>query len=274
MAAVAAQLGWEFMPWQTLVVYEALRHQGGRLTYRDVAVSTPRQSGKSTLVLALLLHRLMSAPAQRVVYAAQSRLAARVKLIDDWWPRIERSPLGALFTLRTANGAESLRCSNGSQMTLLSTESSAGHGSSIDMAVLDECWSLSAESEQAVKPAAATRANAQIWLLSTAGTEKSVWWRSKVDAGRTEAELGSASGMLYFEWSAADGVDLADPEMWQTWHPALHRTIEPSVLAADLASMDPNEWSRAYGNVWPSDGGGWRVISQEAWDAAAWPEGT
>ena len=60
-------------------VCRALEHVDGHLAYRDVAVGTPRQSGKSSLVLSLIVYRMLSAPSQRLVYGAQTRLAARVR---------------------------------------------------------------------------------------------------------------------------------------------------------------------------------------------------
>jgi phage terminase large subunit-like protein len=258
------------MPWQRHVVDVALEHHdAGRLVYRDVAIGTPRQSGKSVLVLAVVLHRMLSAPAQRVVYGAQTRLAARVRLFDTWWPRIRRSPLRELFSLTRATGAESLRSSNGSVMSLLSTDEAAGHGETLDLGVLDECWSLDASAEQSVRPAMATRANAQLWMLSTAGTERSVFWRSKVDAGRTAAEVGVTDGLAYFEWSAADDVDVTDPATWPEFMPALGHTVEESTIAADLRTMQLAEWRRAYANQWPDEADqGWAVIPRDVWEAS------
>ncbi len=92
----------------------------------------------------LIVYRMLSAPSQRLVYGAQTRLAARVKLFDVWLPRIRRSPFKDLFTLSRATGAETLRCSNGSTLALLSTDESAGHGETVDLGILDECWSLDA----------------------------------------------------------------------------------------------------------------------------------
>src|SRR5207247_974721 len=104
------------------------------------------------------------------------------------------------FTLTRATGAESLRSVNGSVMYLLSADEGASHGETLDLAVLDECWRLDASAEQACRPAMSTRVNGQFWCLSTAGTARSVFWRSKVDAGRTVAELGLTEGMCFFEW--------------------------------------------------------------------------
>jgi hypothetical protein len=61
---------------------------------------------------------MLAALRQRVVYGAQTRLAARTKLLEIWYPRIRRSPLGDLFSLTRATGAETLRCANGSAMSL------------------------------------------------------------------------------------------------------------------------------------------------------------
>ena len=270
LATVAETLGWELLPWQSLVAGRALEHQGGQLAYRDVAVGTPRQSGKSTLVLSLIIFRMLSAPGQRVVYGAQTRLAARTKLFDVWWPRIRRSALGPMFSLSRATGAEALRSANGSSLSLMSTDESAAHGETVDLGVLDECWALDASSEQSLKPAMSTRSNAQLWCLSTAGTVRSLFWRSKVDQGRAAAQLGVTEGSAFFEWSAADDVDVTDPASWPEFHPAVNFTIAPETIAADLRAMPLSEWRRAYANQWLDDvdASGWAVIPRDLWLAA------
>lgn len=270
LAAVAAKLGVDLMGWQRHVADVGLEHVDGRLAYRDVAIATPRQSGKSILLLSVILHRMISAP-QKVTYAAQTRLAARTRLFDNWWPRIRRSPLRDMFTLSRATGAETLRCANGSTMTLLSAEESAGHGDTLDLAVLDEAWALDASSEQAVRPAMVTRKNAQIWIVSTAGTDKSVFWRSKVDAGRTVVGAGIVDGFAYHEWSAPDDAEPGDPATWAACMPALGITVDESTIAADMAAMAPPEFRRAYLNQWPdATFEGWKVIPKDVWERARW----
>lgn len=267
----AVQLGFEFMPWQRHVASVALeRNEDGRLAYREVAVSVPRQSGKSSALFALIVWRMLSAPGQKCIYGAQTRLSARTRLFDTWWPRLRRSPLGSMFSLSKATGAETLRCSNGSLLTLLSSEESAGHGDTLDLAVLDEAWALTAAAEQAVRPAMATRRNAQMWLTSTAGTERSVFWNTKCAAGRDFAQAGYTDGAAYFEWSMPpDAPDIGDPALWRSFHPALDRTIDEAAIAADFMSMEPEEFMRAYGNVPASDRiSGWQVISRDDWTAA------
>lgn len=265
----AARLGTALMPWQVLVADAALEHDAGRLAYRDVVVTVPRQSGKTTLMLAAVVHRMLAAPHQRVAYGAQTRLAARGKLFDTLWPTLRRSPLGGLFRLVRGMGSESLRAANGSLLMLLSTEESAGHGETLDLVVLDECWALTSATEQAVRPALVTRPNGQLWMLSTAGTARSAWWRGKVEAGRLAATSGLDSGVAYFEWSAPEGVEVGDPTGWGEFMPALGHTIDETVVAADLAAMQPAEWRRAYANQWPDESHeGWAVVDRDAWGDA------
>jgi phage terminase large subunit-like protein len=257
------------LPWQRLVLDGALEHENGRLAYRTVTVSVPRQSGKTLLMLTVLLHRMLSAPDQRCVYAAQNRLSARARLLDTWWPKISRSPLASKFKISRGMGGEALRSSNGSLLTLLSTDESAGHGDVLDLAILDECWALDQRAEQSTRPAMVTRKNAQSWQVSTAGNAKSVWWRSKIDGGRAAADAGVTVNSAFFEWAADPGDDMADPATWRRCMPGLGFIAEEATIAADAQVMTPGEFRRAYGNLWPDQlGDGWQVIPQSVWEQA------
>src|SRR4029453_9169634 len=77
-AEVAEALGLELLPWQRQVLNVALEHVRGRLSYRDVIISVPRQSGKSTLMLAVIVHRLLS-PRPHAVYGPQNPPPSRPK---------------------------------------------------------------------------------------------------------------------------------------------------------------------------------------------------
>jgi phage terminase large subunit-like protein len=258
------------MEWQRYVADLALEHDDGLLVYRDIDLSIGRQMGKSTTVLALVVYRMLSAPGQWLIYAAQSRLAARRKLLDVWWPRLRRSPLRDLFTISKGTGMEALRSHNGSILTLLSEDETSGHGDSIDLVVLDECWSQTEAAEAAVVPAMITRPNAQIWRLSTAGTLKSVYWRSRVDAGRLAAGMGLSDGTAFVEWAADPDDDPTSPATWRRCMPALGITIDEATVTKTLASMGLTRFKRAGLNLWPdeSDLGWLGPIKADVWAAA------
>src|SRR6478735_12534651 len=69
------------MRWQRDALTVALQRRAGRRLFRDVTVTVPRQSGKSTLVLVLAVWLMTSAPRRRGVYPAQARVSARQKLL-------------------------------------------------------------------------------------------------------------------------------------------------------------------------------------------------
>jgi phage terminase large subunit-like protein len=267
---VALQLGLRLLPWQRRVLMTSLEQARGRPAYRDVLVSVPRQSGKSSLALSLILWRMLEAPDTRVLYSAQTRQAAREKLLATWWPRVARSELGERFSLFRGFGSETLLGDNGSSLQLLSATESAGHGETTDLTIVDEAWvHQDSRIEQAVRPTMATRPQAQFWAMSTAGTAKSVWWRAKSDAGRAAAEMGVADGLCCLEWSAPEASNPADEATWWATMPALGRLIDVETVRTDLANMGVAEFRRAYLNQWPDPAGeGWRVFNQEKWRAA------
>lgn len=265
----AKRIGLDLLPWQRQVVNAGLEQHRGRPAYRDVVVSVPRQSGKSTLTLALIVWQMTEYPGSRVLYGAQTRVAARQKMLETWWPRLAGSPLAADVKLFRGFGNETITHANGSVLGLLSANESAGHGETTDLVIVDEAW-VHADSrvEQAVRPTMATRPRAQIWTVSTAGTPKSVWFRGKLDAGRAAAEMGVGDGVACFEWSAPDGANPADPVTWRRTMPALNTLTDERTVAADLASMGVTEFKRAYLNIWPDPAGdGWSVVGQDTWSA-------
>ncbi len=255
---MARLLGRSFMPHQQQIADVAGEvDERGIPYYREIRIALPRQSGKTLFALSETLDRLLgwSVEPQRSVYTAQSRLAARAKL-EEYYEIVRKGPLDPLIAFRRQTGMESFRCANGSTLELSATEQASGHGPTLDQAVLDECWAqLDSRLEAAARPAMSTRPEAQMFLLSTAGTEESLWWRSKIDDGRARAEAGQRSGVAFFEWAAADDDDPDDEATWWSCMPALGRTVSVETIRADRDGMEPAEWERAYLNRWKSSGG-------------------
>ena len=113
MAATARRLGLHLLPWQRLVLSVALKQSRGRPAYRDVLISMPRQSGKSTLVLARIAWQMAGRPGSRILYGAQTRVAARQKMLATWRPMLSRAPLGEDLRLFRGFGNETIEHANG-----------------------------------------------------------------------------------------------------------------------------------------------------------------
>jgi len=265
------------MPWQRHVVdiaYE-VNPDTGRLVYREVRLTVPRQSGKTTLMLAVMTHRcLLMGDRQRVFYTAQTGKDARLKWEDEHVPVLERSPFGSLISVRRTNGSEAIRWQNGSLWSLLATTESAGHGAQADTGVLDEAFAyVDDRLEQAMKPAMVTRPQPQLWIVSTAGTEDSLYLNEKIDDGRMRAAAGQTSSVAYFEWSAPEDADPGSEETWFGCMPALGLTVPVDAIRSDFESMREPEFRRAYLNQRQDRAAAapWQVISEDSWRECADP---
>lgn len=285
---IARRLGKPLMPWQQHVVDVALElDPDGSLHYGEVVLSLPRQSGKSALVLAWIIHRLVVMPLvlgrQRVTYTAQLRSKARAKLEKDW---SEELRLAADFTeieqrsrllpqhptewkLSLNNGQENIRLGRGNFLQIDAPSRSGGHGDTLDVGVIDEAWvHEDDEVETGMSPTMATRVAPQFLIVSAAGEARSKYFWRKVRAGRVAGFTGDHGRTAYFEWSAlgawdpkvtGPGVllgDPGDPEVWEACSPALGRTIGLRFLEGEWdkarrggrAAIDL--FIRSYLNMW------------------------
>lgn len=250
-------MGQPFMPWQHLMVDVACEiDDEGLPVYREIVVTVPRQSGKTTLFLGVEVQRcigwaqMLGAP-QNVVYSAQTGADARKKLLNDQIPILERHKrtLG-IAQITRANGNESVRFGNGSKIELLASGADAGHGRIVDAAMNDEIFADDdMRRDQAMIPAMATRPAAQAWNASTMGTPDSVNLNAKVEKGRLAVEQGRQSGICYVEFSADPGADPEDPKTWLTCMPALGHTIGLSVVKHAFDSMPLGEFRRSFLNI-------------------------
>ena len=239
--------------------------------------TVPRQSGKTTLVLAWELHRALRwGTPQQIVYTAQTAQDARKKLFKDQIPAIERSPLrSALDRIVKARGEEGLIFKNGSLLDITASTETAMHGRTLDLVVIDEAFADKTNArEQAALPAMATRRDAQMLILSTAGTVESTFLKRKVERGREAVEAGETDGIAYFEWSADPDADIHDPETWQ-FHPGLGLIVDESTLRHAYGSHEPDDFARAWLNRWTVHSE--TLIAPAAWqkclDKKAAPDG-
>jgi phage terminase large subunit-like protein len=280
VAATARVLGWDLMPWQQDVnAVSTELDESGAFVYRQVVVEVPRQQGKSVDLLSMMVSRALRKPGTQIAYTAQTRLDAAHRLLDVWWPRIRRSALEPKVTPRKKSGSEALMFENGSMIGLVSSEEVSGHGDTLHLGVIDEAWAQRDDHlEQAMRPAMMTIPDAQLLIVSTAGTEKSPYFRSKVDDGRARAEMGLTDTGCYVGYSAPDDADPSAPATWYGCMPALGvmrpdgTGVTEATVAADFSLMKLAEFRRAYLCQWPEVANpGWDAISQEAWEACRNP---
>jgi phage terminase large subunit-like protein len=268
------------MPWQQHVADVALEIDPatGNLAYREVWLTIPRQSGKTTLILPVVVLRSAISKylggRQRMLYAAQTRNDARSKWEEDFVEDLKAArKMRGKFAVKLQTGSEHVRFLDRSTFGPIATTEKAGHGKTLDLGCLDEVFAQTDDRvEQAWRPAMLTRANAQFWGVSTAGTlEASHYLLSKVKAGRRIVEGGSTGRIAYFEWSAEDDADPESPATWRSCMPALGFTVTEDTIRAELESAvsgnNLNLFLRAYLNRWVDRDLGEQVIPASAWAA-------
>lgn len=279
VAEVAKRLGFDLMPWQREVLDIAFELEApGVLWYSEVNDFAPRQQGKTTKMLPVAVHRCTKwRRPQNVAYFAQSRNAARKKFIDEFLP-IVGGARGVPMTPRLALGSEAMLFGNHSRWGLDAPTKTAGHGDTLDLALIDEGFSHEDDRvEQATGPAQLTRPSPQTWVFSAAGDENSTYLWRKILAGRALVESGVDARTAYFEWSAPEHADPGSEDTWRACMPALGYTVKLERIRQlwDKAQRDGVDgidlFRRAYLFQWPkvpvlADAAPkWAVIDREAW---------
>jgi hypothetical protein len=239
-----------FLPWQRLVsdVANEIDPETGLLWYETVVIVVPRQQGKTTLLEPTLVSAALRRPDVDVVYTAQDRQMSKRRLIDELADkRLGRRPeLAGQFKVRRSNGSESIRWTNGSQITTVANTDEAGHGLTLDLACLDEAFSHDDLTVvTALEPTTITRPDPQVWIVSTVGDGSDGLLQHYQELGETSLS-DPASRIAYFEWSATDDDDRDDPETWARVMPALGHTIDPDRVRGRRATLTAEVFDRAY----------------------------
>lgn len=270
--AVAALLGTPLMPWQARAARIASeRRPDGSWRYPIMVVTVPRQSGKTTLLRAVMAHRAMTRPDWLGFYTAQTGKDATARW-KDLVKIINRNEVLRGYTrTREAAGSPGL--------TFLRTESvispfaptpTSLHGYTPPFVGLDECFAHSEDDGTdlmgAVMPAQSTLIDRQMWLISTKGDASSTWFHSWVDRARAATRDPNAT-IGHIEYCAHEDADLYDPHTWATYHPALGHTMTTDALAEQALHCPPGEWRRAYGNLTSTTSEA--VLDLNVWDNLA-----
>jgi hypothetical protein len=102
-----------------------------------------------------------------------------------------------------------------------------------------------------------TRASAQLWIASNAGTDASQWWADKLALGRSYVESDIRERVCLIEYAAAPDDDPADPATWYAAQPSLGVTYPEDAVRvrwdAAVASGQVDNFRREYLNVWTRD---------------------
>lgn len=217
-------------PWQEwLVVHAGELLPDGRPRFRQVLTLVARQNGKTELLVILSLYwlfvervGLVLGTSTNLDYARESwdkavSLAESTVILNDEIP-----PKNGI---RRANGEQTLATVWKGRYKIAASNRKGGRSLTIDRLIMDELrehhdWTA----YSAAVPATNAVRDAQIWMITNAGDDKSVVLNSIRD--QAIAEIDSAGRIGIFEWSAPDGSEPDDIEALASANPNLGHRID------------------------------------------------
>ncbi|MDU2457228.1 MAG: hypothetical protein E7D38_06235 [Staphylococcus epidermidis] len=268
---LAAVAGLELLPWQQIVLRNALGEKHDRWAAFEVGLVVPRQNGKNVVIMARQLAGLFLFGEELQVHTSHrfktTRAAHRdlVKLIEgvpDLKGEVQACPTS------TENTAIILR--NGNRIEFLARQGGSGRGLSGDTVYLDEAFNLSTETVSDLMPTLSARRRPQLWYTSSAGMESSEVLsalRERVlkapEDEKTLAYFEWSARLDEFEWDSVEAVQQSNPSLgyFQDWE-----WIENAELRT-MREHAEEQYKRERLGVWAEKGGD-AVIGPELWRAA------
>jgi len=270
VADLSARLGVVLDEWQEDVFQAAMGERGdGRWASRLVGVSTPRQNGKSQLIVARAMAGVLLFDEKTIICSAHQTDTAREvfqRLLDiiDSNPSVERR----VDSVMKALGREYIRFKGGQTIRIKARSISGSRGFSADCLLLDEAQILGRPAWSSILPTMSARENPQAWLLGTPPTPS--------DDGEVFAQLrdqgiaGTGRRMAYLEWSADEQDDLDAEATWAKANPAYGSRIQREAIEAERSSMSDEQFAMERLGMWSADSAT-RVIDETSWLAVADP---
>ena len=262
---LAAGFGLSLDPWQENVLQAAMGERtDGTWAARQVAVSAPRQNGKSEIIVARALAGVLLFDEQTIIVSAHQQDTAREvfsRILDliEQFPALERR----VESVMRAVNREYIRFTSGQTIRFKARSNGSGRGFSCDCLLLDEAQILGAAAWSAILPTMSARPNPQAWLLGTPPTEN--------DDGEVFERLrsigleGKEPRVAYLEWSADPDAAIDDPETWASANPAYGTRIGHEAIATELASMGEEQFRMERLGIWPAVARHIPVIKASEW---------
>jgi phage terminase large subunit-like protein len=264
---LAASVGLNLDPWQAFVLDQSLGERGDeKWAAFEVGVIVARQNGKGTILEARELAGLFLFEEQLILHSAHE-----FKTASDAFRRIRRIVEDSrqfsrrVKQIRTANGSEMIELKSGQRLRFVARSKGSGRGFTADTIILDEAYNLGDQEMAALLPTLSARPNPQVWYASTAGDMDSV----QLGRVRERGVAGNDPSLAFFEWSAEESDDPADPVTWAKANPALGIRLTEEYIGREHAALAPEAFARerlSIGN-YPVDGAAWEVLTHDAWEA-------
>lgn len=280
---LAAVAGLFLDPWQEHVLRGACATDDlGKWAAKNVGLIVPRQNGKGSVLEARELAGLFLF-GEDIVHTAhlfgtasehQRRMESLIRGCDylaEMVVGFRGDPRGKMSGIKTGNSELSFTVvpdeasgKKEARMLFKARSKDSIRGYTFDLLAFDEAYNLPGEVEAAARPALSAKTvagNPQVWYTSSAGFPDS----DVLARVRDRAMSADPGELAFYEWSAPDGADPADPAMWAMANPALGRRISEEWVADERRTMGAEEFNRERLGIW-SKVGGESAIPADFWE--------
>ena len=224
----------------------------------------PRGAGKTTLMAALALYELLTAPEPAVYCAAASRDQALI-LFEAAKKMADRGELGFEMTLREMRVP-------GGHLRVLSADARKLQGLTPSLAVVDELHAHADESVYlALRTAAAKQPGSRLVTISTAGPSadtplgrlraRALAQPDVTTCGALTVAKGPRLSML--EWSVPEDADISDMAVVKAANP--QSWLDEGALQGQYEAVPEIAFRRYHANQWAGAEAGW--LPPGAWQA-------
>lgn len=261
-----AAFGVDLDQWQETVLEAGLHERSnGNWVTQQVAVSAPRQNGKSHLIIARALAGVLLFGEKTIIASAHQQDTNRetfgkfTELIDQN-PALEKR----IKSVMNAINRESITFTNGAQIKFKARSGPGGRGFSADCLLLDEAQILSERAFASIFSTMSARPNPQIWLFGTPPTPEDEG--EQFGRIRRRGIEGKTPKLAYLEWSADPNDDFDSPETWAKANPAFGSRLNRDVIEGERGSYDDAQFGRERLGIWDDDLGVGGAIAKAEWD--------
>lgn len=245
-----ARLGWGFDPWQDGAGKLILGKRSDGLYAADlVAMSIPRQVGKTYLFAAMVFAMCLREPGLTVIWTAHRAKTAKETFASMSGMANQERVAPHIAQVSRSRGDEAVVFTNGSRILFGAREAGFGRGfSNVGILVFDEAQILT---ESAMEDMVAAQNVAKNPLTILTGTPPRPRDPGEVfTMVRQDALNGDSEGSLYIELSADRDADLLDRSQWRRANPSFPaRTSERAMLRMRKNLSDDSFRREALG-VW------------------------
>lgn len=198
-----------------------------------------------------MIGRLLRYRDYRSAYTAQTGHMTTERF-TEWVEELESVPmLAARLKFRRSGGTERITAkANRSHLRAFPPKDGALRSSANDAVIVDEDQEhdekLGLALDRTIVPTFTTRPRRQLFIVGTAGTDRSAHLRRYLDNARA-----NTPGYFLVEYGALDDEDTDDEEIWWRRHPGLaYGLTDVDALRTARATLGYAGFAREYFNVW------------------------